>query len=224
MKYDWILFDADETLFHFDAFAGLKQLFAGFDIDFTEDDFEQYQQVNLPLWTDYQDGRISARELQVNRFQAWADRLSVPAHSLNSGFLEAMAEICTPLPGARELVDALSGRVGLGIITNGFTDLQTVRLERTGFIGHFSPLVISEEVGVAKPDVAIFDHALAEMDHPERHKVLMVGDNPYADIRGGLDAGLHTCWLNRDGRERPEGIEPHYQVSSLSELQRLLLS
>lgn len=44
-----------------------------------------------------------------------------------------MADICSLLPGARELVDALSGKVNMGIITNGFTELQTIRLERTGF-------------------------------------------------------------------------------------------
>ncbi|WP_076412214.1 pyrimidine 5'-nucleotidase [Shewanella sp. UCD-KL12] len=224
MKYQWILFDADETLFHFDAFKGLQLMFSRFDVDFSLSDFKIYQEVNKPLWVDYQDGKISACELQNTRFQSWAEKLSVPTQHLNSGFLAAMADICSLLPGAKELIEALTGKVQMGIITNGFTELQTIRLERTGLLQSFSPVVISEEVGVAKPDVAIFEHALGHMNNPVREKVLMVGDNPHSDIQGGLNAGFDTCWLNSDGQAIPEGITPHYQVGSLSELQNLLLT
>ncbi|GHA68399.1 hypothetical protein GCM10009007_06400 [Formosimonas limnophila] len=60
-----MLFDADDTLFHFDAFAGLQRMMTGFSVTFTQADFAQYQQVNQPLWVDCQNGIISARELQV---------------------------------------------------------------------------------------------------------------------------------------------------------------
>ncbi|GIU19832.1 dUMP phosphatase [Shewanella colwelliana] len=222
MKYQWILFDADETLFHFDAFKGLRLMFSRFGVDFTREDFDIYQTVNLPLWVDYQDGKISAAHLQVTRFQAWAEKLKVSAQQLNDAFLTAMADICTLLPGAEELVNALHGKVNMGIITNGFTALQTIRLQRTGLLHAFCPVVISEEVGVAKPDLAIFEHALSQMNHPAREHVLMVGDNPHSDIQGGLNAGFDTCWLNHNNQLTPEGIMPHYQVSSLVELQQLL--
>lgn len=224
MQYQWILFDADETLFHFDAFAGLKLMFNRFDIDFTLTDFEIYQRVNKPLWVDYQDGVISAAELQTKRFIEWGERIGVTAQHLNSEFLKAMAEICDLLPGAKTLIEDLAGKASLGIITNGFTELQTVRLEKTGLLNAFHHVIISEEVGIAKPDVGIFDHALTRMNNPERSQVLMVGDNPHSDILGGLNAGLDTCWLNATEQERPDGITPHYEVKSLTELHRLLLS
>lgn len=223
MNYRWILFDADDTLFHFDAFQGLRRMFAGHSVDFTEADYVQYQEVNKPLWVAYQEGRIGATELQTTRFDGWSRRLGVPAAALNEGFLLAMAEICTLLPGARTLVDALTGRARMGVITNGFTALQRARLHRTGLAQHFELLVISEEVGVAKPDVRIFEHALEQMGQPQRESVLMVGDNPHSDIRGGLDAGLATCWVNVHGHDAPEGIVPHHEVRSLGELHRLLL-
>ncbi len=109
------------------------------------------------------------------------------------------------------------------LFTNGFTALQKIRLERTGLLEMFSPVVISEQFGVAKPDVAIFEHALALMEHPEREHVLMVGDNLHSDIVGGLNAGFDTCWLNHHAQPLSTEITPHYQVSSLSELQSLLL-
>ena len=196
MQYEWILFDADETLFHFDAYAGLQRMFANFDVDFSREDFAQYQHINKPLWVEYQDGKISARHLQETRFTGWAKTLSVTPRHLNDAFLQSMADICRLLPGAQALLDSLLGKVKLGIITNGFTALQTIRLERTGLIDHFDLLVISEEVGVAKPDAAIFEHAFDRMQRPEKHKIMMVGDNPHSDILGGINAGIHTCWYN----------------------------
>lgn len=134
-----------------------------------------------------------------------------------------MAEICTPLEGALSLLNELKGKVKLGIITNGFTALQQARLERTGLKDHFDVLVISEQVGRAKPHIDIFNHALALMGNPDKTKVLMVGDNLDSDIIGGITAGLDTCWLNVDQRVLPEGIRPVYEVSSLSALAHLLV-
>ncbi|CAO95655.1 pyrimidine 5'-nucleotidase [Erwinia tasmaniensis] len=221
-NWDWILFDADETLFHFDAFAGLQRLFQRYDISFTRADYDDYQAINKPLWVDYQNGAISALQLQHQRFEGWAAKLDVTPQDLNGGFLRAMAEICTPLPGAAELINALQGRVKIGIMTNGFTALQQARLEHTGFSGLFDLLVISEQVGYAKPHPAIFDYALGQMANPPRDRVLMVGDNPDSDILGGINAGMATCWLNSDGRSRPQGIKPDWEVTSLTELQGLL--
>jgi putative hydrolase of the HAD superfamily/5'-nucleotidase len=223
-RYHWILFDADDTLFHFDAFNGLQLMFSRYGVEFVEQDYHAYQSVNRPLWVDYQNGRIGAQQLQHRRFQPWADRLRIPAHDLNSAYLATMAEICTPLDGAVSLLGALRGQARLGIITNGFTELQQARLTRTGLAHHFEVLVISEQVGMTKPHRDIFDHALALMGDPARDQVLMVGDNPDSDILGGINAGLDTCWVNLDGRTAPEAVTPTYQVASLAELEVLLFA
>jgi 5'-nucleotidase len=222
--YDWILFDADDTLFHFDAFSGLQLLFSRFDIIFTKQDYDEYQIVNKSLWVEYQNNNITAEQLQNQRFNSWANKLQVLPQNLNTAFLEAMADICIPLVGASSLLAALKGKAKLGIITNGFTELQQTRLERTGLSDYFELLVISEQVGVAKPHVDIFLHALSAMGNPPRELVLMVGDNPDSDILGGINAGLDTCWINVDNRPAPAGITPRYQVSSLLELENLLLN
>ncbi|WP_034459488.1 pyrimidine 5'-nucleotidase [Buttiauxella noackiae] len=222
MNWDWILFDADETLFTFDAFGGLQRMFLDYSVTFTAEDFQDYQAVNKPLWTDYQNGTISALQLQHQRFEGWSERLSVPAGDLNAAFLNAMAVICVPLPGAVSLLNALKNKVKIGIITNGFTALQQIRLERTGLRDYFDLLVISEQVGVAKPDRKIFDYTFEQMGQPPRDRVLMVGDTAESDILGGMNAGIATCWLNAHGRSLPEGIMPTWEVTSLSELERLL--
>jgi len=224
MKYDWILFDADETLFHFDAFKGMQLMFSRKGIDFTQGDYDHYQKVNKPLWVDYQNGAITAQELKHTRFKEWADKLETTTSELNSAFLEAMADICTVLPGAKELMEALHGKAKMGIITNGFTDLQAIRLEKTGMSQYFEHVIISEEVGVAKPDIAIFRHALEKMGMPCKSKVLMVGDNQHSDILGGINFGIETCWLNSYGIESDRSIAPCYTVSSLHELKDILVA
>ena len=222
MKWDWIFFDADETLFTFDSFTGLQRMFLDYSVTFTAEDFQDYQAVNKPLWVDYQNGAITSLQLQRQRFVGWGEQQNVPPEELNDAFMNAMAEICAPLPGAVSLVNALHGKVKMGIITNGFTSLQQIRLERTGLRDRFDLLVISEEVGVAKPDPRIFDYALEQAGSPDRSRVLMVGDTAESDILGGINAGLSTCWLNAHHREQPAGIEPTWTVASLSELEQLL--
>lgn len=217
--YEWILFDADETLFQFNAFLGLNIMFSRYEINFTEQDYQAYEAINRPLWVNYQNGEITAKALQCLRFDVWSERLKVPSEVLNNAFLLVMADICLPLEGAINLLKRLHGKVKLGIITNGFTELQQLRLERTGLTHYFEFIVISEDVGVAKPHPAIFEHALTMMGNPDRKRVLMVGDNPDSDILGGMNVGFDTCWLNSDNRTTPAHITPSHQVASLNELE-----
>lgn len=222
-SYDWVLFDADETLFHFDAFQGLKVMFSRLNYEFTREDFLKYEAVNRPLWVEYQNGAITASELQTKRFEVWAEKLGREPAELNSAFLDAMADICSPLNGAVSLLTALRGQSRLGIITNGFIQLQRLRLERTGLLPFCDVVIISEEVAVAKPDRRIFDYALSRMGNPSVDNVLMVGDNPHSDIKGGLNAGMDTCWFNRGGASAPAGVAPHFQVSSLKQLEEMFV-
>jgi 5'-nucleotidase len=207
MKWDWIFFDADETLFTFDSFSGLQRMFLDYSVTFTAEDFQDYQAVNKPLWVDYQNGAITSLQLQHQRFDSWAERLNVPPGTQRRVYECDGGDLCAAA-GAVSLLNALQGKVRMGIITNGFTSLQQIRLERTGLRDHFDLLIISEEVGVAKPDARIFDYALAQAGNPPRSRVLMVGDTAESDIRGGVNAGLATCWLNAHQRELPADLEP----------------
>lgn len=223
MKYQWILFDADETLFHFDAFAGLQRMFSGYGVEFGKEQFIEYQLVNKPLWVQYQDNEITAQQLQETRFEYWAQKVGVTPKAMNSAFMMAMAEICTPLDGARDLLDSLlANNVKMGIITNGFTELQKIRLEKTEFSHYFELIIISEQVGVAKPDKRIFEHTFSMMGEVELSNILMVGDNPDSDVLGGMNAGVDTCWLNAANLACPNEVKPTYTVTSLVELQTIL--
>jgi len=222
MKYSYVLFDADETLFRFDILAGMTRMFKAYDIQFTKDDYVHYQKTNKQLWVDYQNGTISADYLQVTRFNEWSEKLNVSAKELNDDFLDSMAQICEPLPGAVELLNKLKPHAKLGIITNGFARLQTVRLEHTGLKNMFEWLVISELVGIAKPNKAIFEHTFELMGNPDKSQILMVGDTASSDVLGGNNVGIDTCWLQHPGEQLPEGITPTYTITTLDQLQSIL--
>ncbi len=202
--YEWILFDADNTLFHFDDFSGLRCMFKKhFEIEFCEKDYQAFQAISKPLWCSYQNGAINAQHLQERRFCSWAEKLQISTAQLNSMFMQTMADISKPLQGVVSLLDFLKNKVKLGIITNGFVELQQTRLERTELKDFFEIHVISEQVGIAKPDPRIFEHALSLAGNPEREKVLMVGDTFETDMLGGINAKLDTCWLNPEKRLFP---------------------
>ncbi|QSX33942.1 pyrimidine 5'-nucleotidase [Shewanella avicenniae] len=221
-QFDWIVFDADETLFHFDALRGLQLTFAAYGFDFSHAEFDRYKAVNIALWQAYERGEVVAAEVQVQRFEYWGNLLNQPPMSLNQHYLRTMGEICEMLPGAASLLTRLAGKVRLGIITNGFASLQPVRLERMGITDIIDLLVVSELVGVAKPEQGIFDYALKQMGDVAAERVLMVGDNLYTDIKGGNNAGMKTCWLNNGNYPLPDDVAPTWVVPSMHHLERLL--
>ncbi|HDR1021226.1 TPA: pyrimidine 5'-nucleotidase [Pasteurella multocida] len=217
MKYQWIFFDADDTLFSFDAFAGLQKLFSDYGVDFQPDDFDEFQRINKPLWVQYQNAEITAEQLQVTRFASWAKKLNKKPVELNDHYLTAMADICKPLEQVVETLEVLKERANLGIITNGFTRLQKLRLEKTGLTDCFQFVTISEEVGIAKPDPRIFEYSLELAKVQDRSQVLMVGDNLDSDILGGHNANIDTCWLHYN-RENHSHIKPTYSIGRFDKL------
>lgn len=118
-------------------------------------------------------------------------------------------------------VRAVSTRALIGLVTNGPSRIQRAKLTRLGIERLFPFVIVSEELGVAKPDPAIFHHALSLAGvRPE--EALYVGDHPINDVVGAQRAGLWSVWCNRAGREWDGESRPHAVVSSLWELYRLI--
>jgi FMN phosphatase YigB (HAD superfamily) len=108
------------------------------------------------------------------------------------------------------------------LITNGLKEVQRPRLARSAISGYFADIVISEEVGAAKPDARIFDAAFQRMGHPRKADVLMVGDSMSSDIRGGKAYGIDTCWFNPASKLRELDVDSRYEIADLCELVDLL--
>lgn len=224
-QYSHFWFDADETLFKFDAYAGLKHMFQQHGVEFTEAHFEVYQATNKPLWMAYQDGSIDANTLQTTRFKAWADKLNVEPSTLNEQFLDSMALLCEPLPGALDLITFLKDKQkSLSIITNGFTALQERRLKKTSLWDAFDHIVISEQIGYAKPHIKVFEHTMTKhgLTGQDKSRILMIGDTLSSDILGGNNAGIDTVWLNHHNAKAELNVTPTYEVADLEMLLRKL--
>lgn len=218
MKYQWILFDADETLFSFNSYDGLKPMLARYGIDFTPQEYEAFQAVNQPLWVAYQNKEITAQELQTIRFTELSKRTGQEPLALNHELMQEMALVSKPLENTLEMLSELQGKVKMGIITNGFKALQQKRLDNTATTPFFEMVVVSEEVGVAKPDRAIFEFAFNLMSPVDKTTVLMVGDTLASDVLGANLSGIDSCWFNPHHKENTTDIRPTYEIHSMLEL------
>lgn len=222
MKYSWILFDVDETLFDFERaeFEALRAVFAQFNLPFLDAYGELYHRCNDQVWVEFERGKISAADLRVERFRRmFAEAgLQQDPEAFSSAYLPALARGTYLLPGALEVIAALRGHCSLGLLTNGLRDVQRPRIAASALAGRFDVLVISEEVGVAKPHAGIFDAAFAQMGQPGRGQVLMVGDSLTSDIQGGRNYGLDTCWFNPKGLPADPRFPPTFTIRSLTDV------
>ena len=121
-----------------------------------------------------------------------------------------------------ELVKDLAKNYRLTIITNGLCAVQDNRIKKSVIAEYFEDIVVSEEIGVSKPNPEIFQHALNNINYPHKNKVLMVGDSLRSDIQGGINFGIDTCWFNPGLNLNETGIEPTYTISDLTELKEIL--
>lgn len=218
MKYDWVLFDADETLFSFNSYLGLTSMLKRYGIEFTREDYEAFQAVNKPLWVAYQNNEITAQDIQTRRFAKLSAQTGIDALQLNQELMAEMALVSKPLDGVTAMLEQLYGKVKMGIITNGFTELQQKRLANTHTEKFFEIVVVSEQIGAAKPDRQVFDHAFTLMEQEDKTKVLMVGDTLASDVLGGNNAGIDTCWFNHSKSKNETQIRPTYEISSMDQL------
>jgi 2-haloacid dehalogenase len=226
MKYSWILFDADGTLFDFER-AEAEALQATFQ-DLSEPFLQEYTGVyhtcNAQVWAEFEEGRISAEELRAERFRRMFKLINIERNpqEFSLAYLPNLARGTYLVDGAEELVSALRPNFRLGLVTNGLQDVQRPRLKGSKLANAFDIVVISEEVRAAKPDAAFFDAAFTRMGRPEKASVLIVGDGMTSDILGGLGYGLDTCWYNPAGPRVDPRFTPNYEIRALPELLKIV--
>jgi len=124
--------------------------------------------------------------------------------------------------GAIPVVKELSHKFKLGVVSNGFTDVQYRKLETMGLRDLFSCVVLSEECGIRKPDPRIF-HQAASLLHMQPQECLYIGDSYANDVIGAKNAGMQACWLNRESATVPdEKIKPDFVITKFEELPVML--
>ncbi len=226
MSYHWLFFDADGTLFDYERaeISALAKSFARFGIAASEAYLEAYREINSGLWRALEKGEITPEALKTRRFELLFERLelSLSAQAFSPVYLEQLASCSELIDGAEALLKRLHASYRIAILTNGLKSVQRPRLANSAIREVVDALVISEEIGVAKPEPGFFDAAFTAAGHPEKAEVLMVGDNLASDILGAYRYGLDTCWYNPGGQPRPADIPITFEIRVLSELSSIL--
>jgi len=225
-SYTWLLFDADGTLFDYERAeaASLLGAFGEFGVPDTPEALPLYHKINDRLWKDFEQGQITQAELAGRRFEILFEGLGRPLPAgFSDVYLRHLGRNAFLMEGAEAVIRALQPRYKIAILTNGLTVVQRSRMERASIRDCISALVISQEVGAAKPEAAFFDVAFERMGRPAKSEALMIGDSLTSDMRGASRYGLDTCWYNPSREPPPEDITLTYQIARLEELMGLLL-
>lgn len=229
-RYRHIFFDLDRTLWDFDknSTTVLGELFSDFRLSelgiTSQDEFiAQYLAINEALWVAYRKGEIMKRQLRKQRFTESLSRFNITDNSLGEKLDRAYLSRCPVqtalLPHAIELLQHLVDRYTLHIVTNGFTEVQYLKLKSAGLRKFFKVVLTSEKARTRKPDPEMF-HLAMRLAKAEPSESLMIGDDLEIDILGARNAGMDQVYYNPAGIEHKEDLT--MEVKSHAELMALL--
>ncbi len=224
--YPWLFFDADGTLFDYNRAeaTALQNTFELLNLEFEDGYLDTYRQINHGLWQALERQEIKQDILRVRRFELLLQALQLtgsPDH-LSNTYVEQLGLCAELMDGAYDVLQALYKTSRIAIATNGLQAVQRSRLEHSTIRKFIAELIISEEVGAAKPGPAFFDAAFARTEHPAKSDVLIIGDSLTSDIQGGVDYGIDTCWYNPINELKPENLPITYEIRHLRELLELV--
>ena len=225
MKYRYLLVDNDNTLMDFNLAErkALTETLTACGLPADEETCTAYHHINDALWKALERGETTQKLLKVERFARLMQRLGrtdMDAAAVAARYSEQLATHDDLLPGALELLQALHGRMKIALVSNGVSAIQRGRLSRSPILPLLDAVIISEELGVSKPDPRMVDAALAALGCEDKSQAILLGDSLTADIPAAVNAGIDSVYLDHHGR----GSDlPTYTVTSLEEARALLL-
>ena len=238
MNYKLVLIDLDDTLFDYPktektAFRNTFEelgFFVESDLEYAkkEEIYEKlkdrYKDVNLQLWKDLEKGAVDKDRLKVVRFEKIIEEfdLKYNPYEISELYLKKLGEGIFPFEATEKLCEYLHSKYKVGIVTNGIKEVQYSRIENSEIAKDIDKIIISDEVGVNKPDKRIFEYAMNYFEIMDKSEVIMIGDSLGADIKGGQNAGIDTCWVNLRNNVNDTGIIPKYEVNKLEKLFEIL--
>ncbi len=224
--YPVVLFDLDHTLsdFEFTKKEAFPEVIRAHGVDpdaFDTPLVETFATVEKPLWAGIESGDVTLETLNDRRWSGLVEAAQLDADpaSMGAHYLDALGRLGRLFPGAIELLDQLQPHCMLGLITNGYAEVQRPRLINFDLEKYFDVLVISSELGAAKPHASFFDDALRQVREADGHsdrpisEILVVGDSLTSDMTGAVNYGLPACWYNPHHAEHP--IHPPFDARPL---------
>ncbi|MGO3653242.1 MAG: YjjG family noncanonical pyrimidine nucleotidase [Sphingobacterium sp.] len=225
-----LFFDLDHTIWDFEKNAEetLDELYFRYRFDHllsapSSDNFiAVYSENNHRLWHLYHHGKIDKASLRKLRFADTFTQLGIEPNLFPLQFEEDYLAICPTktnlFPNAHETLSYLQSKYQLHLISNGFKEACELKLQHCKLAPYFKTIVISETIGINKPDPRIFEYALRN-GQAKKELAVMIGDNLDADIRGAMSAGIDAIFFNTIDQDRPQEVT--MMISDLKELQAL---
>jgi YjjG family noncanonical pyrimidine nucleotidase len=229
-QYACIFFDLDHTLWDYETNSKetLLELFKAFDLaEKGVQDFEhflnEFKRVNAELWVLYDTGKIGSEVIRAERFKqilsafnAFEEKLCA---ELSYEYLYTCPKKGNLMPNAVSTLDYLSGKYRLSIITNGFEEIQNLKLTAGNLHKYFDHIITSQHAGFKKPSREIFDYTLAK-NGIACNQAVMIGDNLVTDIGGARKASIDSVFFNHEQIKHDSEI--HVEIHNLKELCELL--
>lgn len=239
--YKAVFLDWDDTVgdFNHAAYMALREIYRKYRLQHFFSTFDNYYTLynahNIDLWRAYSDGKVTKDFLRTDRFlypivQAVGGspvlfesaKLQRLAQRISSDFLVLTTRYFALVPGAEDMVRYLAAKYTLTLISNGFVEVQYEKIRRSGLETLFAHIVLSEEVGIQKPNAGIFEHALA-LNGVQPSEAVMIGDSWFSDIEGAQRAGIDQIWIRRNPSQTlPEGQTATYIIDDYSAIRRIL--
>lgn len=226
--YQYLLFDADNTLLDFDLAEkeALRSVLEHSPMGYSIETVKLYHEINDREWKRLERGETTRERLRTDRFVKLYETLGYSlnpdyAEAVSDAFLQHMSEQSVLIDGALETVEQLSRRYALYIVTNATAWVQKKRMSRAPIAPYFKKVYISHEMGCAKPERIFFDQVLSDIGDLHRESYLVIGDSLSSDIAGARGADLDSCYFDRSGQG--SGAEkPKWTIHSLPELLTIL--
>ncbi len=212
-----VFFDLDHTLWDFEtnSKSAVGELYVEFNMQSLgfslEDYLPVYLRCNEYCWDMYRRNLMNKDLLRHQRFYLALKDFGILdrqlAKKLGKRYVDISPTKTALMPGVMEILDYLHPKYPLHIITNGFQEVQALKMRNTGIDKYFSKIITSEKVGKRKPEPRIFQYALKKIDCEPEHAV-MIGDDINTDINGAISSGLNAIWYNHHKKEVKELSHP----------------
>ena len=231
MQIKHLFFDLDRTLWDFEknSHDELVSLYHKYQlhqkgISLADEFIKVYKKINNKCWEKYRKNLITKDKLRTERFLQTLIYFGIEnkklADDLGTDYVNNSPHRTILIDGTIDLLKRLEVHFSMHIITNGFEEVQWVKLEKSGLLPYFDKVITSEKVGVKKPDVKIFHYAMSEAN-ASLNESIMIGDDLKTDIAGAIDVGMRCIYYNPNNHHH--NLTIWKQVSSLSEIKNILL-
>ena len=206
-RFTTVLWDVDNTLldFSYSQEHALRQCFRSIGREITREQIGLYVQINDEYWKRLELGEVTKQQLLTGRFLLMFEKLGIEGVDIEAFAAEyqtALGSVFAFLDDSLNICRTLRGKVRQYVVTNGVTATQQSKLELSGLAEVMDGIFISEQVGSPKPSPAFFDYCLDHIEEKDRSRILIVGDSLTSDIKGGIQAGIPTCWYRAADKEK----------------------